>query len=376
MRAYKRLIIIPCYKREETTEAILRTYSDLSDTKLIVSLQQYSDEFLERVKDVLKKDNVEVLYLDKVLSMGLLRIKLLSMNKVSDYEFVTMHDNDFILDKLDIEMLERELGDSELYFSAPDLQGLSGKEYMVEGRLAASCICLKGKPLEKVIPKLSEIEASEDSEMIYLLGNSGVLINTKYFETKFPDVTDDTIIVDKLKKLEDSAIYLQEKYGENIVTILKRPSGKHFVIFYKIRPFILILDGMDRSGKTSVIDMINKQTGYTPVIIDRGPIGYKAYGELYNKENRPEDYDIMEEQLKGVDHLCVYLYADEEVIEQRCRDTSEKEMPFGVKKNKELYDKYFEESTLHKISFDSGRYSTEEIVKMIFDKIKKWQNLK
>jgi len=138
-----------------------------------------------------------------------------------------------------------------------------------------------------------------------------------------------------------------------------------------MKPILLIIDGMDRTGKTSVIKEINKQTNYAPLIIDRGPIGYKAYSELFNKDNKPEDYDMLETSLLHVNHLCVYLFADENIIYNRCIDTNEPLIYKGIRENLRLYKKYYDKSILNKIILDSGKYTTKEIVKIILNEVEK-----
>ena len=120
-----------------------------------------------------------------------------------------------------------------------------------------------------------------------------------------------------------------------------------------MKPILLIIDGMDRTGKTTLINYINKQTNFTPLIMDRGPIGYKTYSELYNKKIKPSEYNILEQQLLKVNHLCIYLYTNEATIKQRCIDTNEKIPKRGIKKNLQVYNKYYKQSKLRKICFNT-----------------------
>ena len=134
-----------------------------------------------------------------------------------------------------------------------------------------------------------------------------------------------------------------------------------------MKPTILIIDGMDRTGKTSLIREINKLTDYLPLIIDRGPIGYKTYCELYSREVKPEAYDNLERELCNVKHLCVYLHASQAVIEQRFLDTGEPVLKWSVKKNLDVYNKYYELSKLNKIKFDSGKLTTAQLARFVIE---------
>lgn len=137
-----------------------------------------------------------------------------------------------------------------------------------------------------------------------------------------------------------------------------------------MKPILLIIEGMDRSGKTTLINYINKKNNFLHLILDRGPIGYKTYCALLDKEQKPEDYDKLEKQLLQVEHLCIYLYADKKVIKQRFIETEEKPVHKGILANLNIYTCYYVESKLNKIAFDTGIMTTEEIFLAIENKLK------
>lgn len=132
-----------------------------------------------------------------------------------------------------------------------------------------------------------------------------------------------------------------------------------------MKPILLILEGMDKSGKTTIINYINKKTNYTPLILDRGPIGYKVYSELYNKETTPSDYDALEKELCKIKHLCVYLYAFEKDIQTRCLLTNEPKIDNGIAWHLQTYQKYYEASSLNKIKINTSSKTFEEIFSII-----------
>lgn len=79
---------------------------------------------------------------------------------------------------------------------------------------------------------------------------------------------------------------------------------------------IVIFDGMDKVGKTTLIHALDKATKYEHIIIDRGPNSYLVYDNLYN---RPYKLDHLktEMDIRNTSHLCVYCYADEGDIKKR-----------------------------------------------------------
>ena len=68
---------------------------------------------------------------------------------------------------------------------------------------------------------------------------------------------------------------------------------------------IIIFDGMDKVGKTTLIHALDKATNYEHIIIDRGPNSYLVYDKLYK---RPYELDHLktEMDLKNTSHLVVY----------------------------------------------------------------------
>ena len=51
-------------------------------------------------------------------------------------------------------------------------------------------------------------------------------------------------------------------------------------------PKFIILEGVDRTGKGTMQEAINKATNYKHIILDRGPIGFKAYCEIFSKPEK------------------------------------------------------------------------------------------
>lgn len=85
---------------------------------------------------------------------------------------------------------------------------------------------------------------------------------------------------------------------------------------------IVIFDGMDKVGKTTLIHALNKATDYEHIIIDRGPNSYLVYDEIYKRGNEA-DYYKTEMDLRNSSHLCVYCFANDEDIKTRLSDAGE-----------------------------------------------------
>jgi len=139
-----------------------------------------------------------------------------------------------------------------------------------------------------------------------------------------------------------------------------------------MKPILLIIDGMDKSGKTTLINFINKKTKYAPLILDRGPIGYKVYSEIFKRQNTPADYDMLEKTLLKSKHLCIYLYADEQEIKNRFLTSGEKKVPLGIRAHLNIYKKYYLKSKLNKLAINTTLLSVEETFDIIAKECLKW----
>lgn len=85
---------------------------------------------------------------------------------------------------------------------------------------------------------------------------------------------------------------------------------------------IVLFEGMDKVGKTTLIHALNKATNYEHIIIDRGPNSYLVYDEIY-KRGHKIDYYKTEMDIRNTSHLCVCCYANQEDIEKRLAEANE-----------------------------------------------------
>lgn len=127
-------------------------------------------------------------------------------------------------------------------------------------------------------------------------------------------------------------------------------------------PKFIILEGVDRSGKDSMQDEIDKQTRYKHFIMDRGPIGFKAYCDIFNKDFELfKKYTQAEEQWATLDNvLVIYLTATDETLVDRCVKTNHEILDFH--RHKEIYEAYLNISPLNHIVADTTHKHVSEIV--------------
>jgi len=133
----------------------------------------------------------------------------------------------------------------------------------------------------------------------------------------------------------------------------------------EVNPKIIILCGVDRSGKTTLIQEINKQCNYKHITIDRATIGFRAYCEIFKRpKSLKKKYKKLEKILSkvlGNKILVIYLDCQTKELIRRCRKTNHKIIDFDY--HKKIYEKCFNNSLYkNKIKIDSTIKPINEIV--------------
>lgn len=133
---------------------------------------------------------------------------------------------------------------------------------------------------------------------------------------------------------------------------------------------IVIFDGMDKVGKTTLIHALDKATQYEHIIIDRGPNSYLVYDDLYD---RPYAIDHIktEMDIKNTSHLCVYCYANEEDIKARLEKAGEifPEEQGSISDVKTTFDIAIAYSDLDVLYINTSELSIDEAVNKIKEAI-------
>lgn len=81
----------------------------------------------------------------------------------------------------------------------------------------------------------------------------------------------------------------------------------------------VILEGFDKTGKTSLMKYMGKINSWREVYIDRGPAGYLFYDELLKRATveRTENYQRDAIQLRQLDCIVVFLKSNAHDIKDR-----------------------------------------------------------
>lgn len=305
-------ILIPCYKREEKVVETIKYYSEKfnnSNVIIVLGTQGYSNTFTDILNNIRNNTKGLVIYdldYDEPQNIGKLRKQMMhSMFNISKElykkvpDIVLMHDNDITIDVEDISMMQDViLKNKSVKVVSPDTRELIEHGLSMKTRKCFGVTMMRGKDLYAVYDNLTEVPANEDSELVYLLENKGLLIHKSQFKTEFHDMTNDTVFSNKLEKLEKGATMLLEKYGKDVVEIITRPSGK------KITRFIYNPDTFPmkiRFNEKPTTDYYNSQNNMKVTMINYPQKDYKQ--RMYEMvkatwKDEPVEYlDYTEEEM-------------------------------------------------------------------------------
>lgn len=137
----------------------------------------------------------------------------------------------------------------------------------------------------------------------------------------------------------------------------------------KVTPKILFISAVDRAGKDSLINEIDKQTKYKYITVDRGPDAFQAYCEIFDRDEKlKECYKEIENSfLNNKNIMGIYIDCSTKELTRRCIETNHKILDFDY--HKEIMEKYFDNSCYYnKIKIDTTKKHVSEIVKELIMK--------
>lgn len=85
---------------------------------------------------------------------------------------------------------------------------------------------------------------------------------------------------------------------------------------------LIIFEGMDKAGKTTLIRELNKRTDFEHIVLDRGVISSYVYNDIYSRDKR-EGYNFFVDMIKTQPHLIFLCVASKDTIERRLMQANE-----------------------------------------------------
>ena len=138
---------------------------------------------------------------------------------------------------------------------------------------------------------------------------------------------------------------------------------------------ILLLEGCDKTGKTTLHKNIHEATDYKHVIFERGFASGFVYNTIMGRSETNLEYYLKYDRLLSPYVLLIYLYADPETLKVRFEKENE-DFISSDKINEILftYQYYFNFSYCNRILIDTSRNSKEEACNQVISFIKQYEN--
>lgn len=131
---------------------------------------------------------------------------------------------------------------------------------------------------------------------------------------------------------------------------------------------LIVIEGIDRTGKTTLMSCINKLTNYKHCVIDRGIISTLAYGLIYQRdfETLCGLTELEREFSKIKNHLIIYVDCDTDVIQQRINDTQHEYV--DIEMNKNAFETILKDTTLNVVRVNTTNNTSEKIVEELINR--------
>lgn len=134
----------------------------------------------------------------------------------------------------------------------------------------------------------------------------------------------------------------------------------------------VIFEGLDKAGKGTLEWEFLKATDFKHMIIDRGPVGYMVFDELFNRETKIGRQNFIHHArkiMKSKDFMVVYCKAPFDVVQNRLLEHNE-ECPYDYKKAQKLYDTYVDRFYFKRyvVEIDTTK-SIDECIDLIVKKL-------
>lgn len=139
----------------------------------------------------------------------------------------------------------------------------------------------------------------------------------------------------------------------------------------------VIFEGLDKAGKTTLEWEFLKATNFKHMVIDRGPIGYKLFDKLFERDTKLGNQDFIYQArkiCKNKDFTIVYCTCDVDTALERIKEHNE-ECPYDYAKAQKMYKddvrRYYRPDKL--VVVDTTNTSIEDCVKLIVEKLEEVQ---
>lgn len=134
---------------------------------------------------------------------------------------------------------------------------------------------------------------------------------------------------------------------------------------------IVLVEGLDKSGKSTLIRELHKATRYEYPIVDRFTGSTYAYGMLNYREIDYSKIFEFENQLSSAFKvLLVYVTCNKEVLAKRFEEHKETDIELSdIEELSGMYEVYLSKTPFTTLRIDTSKESVEKCVQTIVEKI-------
>ena len=139
----------------------------------------------------------------------------------------------------------------------------------------------------------------------------------------------------------------------------------------KSKPILIIFEGADKTGKTTIRDRFNKKTNFGYVVLDRLTTSSKIYNELFGRDRLGYYKTIEDAMIKAFNVLVVLCECDTEIILERLRNANEElpEQLRNVDEVKKAFRREVERSFINYVVIDTTNKEIDECVDSIITRV-------
>lgn len=134
---------------------------------------------------------------------------------------------------------------------------------------------------------------------------------------------------------------------------------------------IIIFEGVDKTGKTTLKDYFNKKTNFSYWVLDRTVISSLVYEDLFNRHNKSYYQSILMKLITTFDIVIIYCIANENVIKERLINVNEtlpQELT-NIKYINTLFLKYLNYYKINYITIDTTHSTINDCFNKIMEKL-------
>ena len=133
----------------------------------------------------------------------------------------------------------------------------------------------------------------------------------------------------------------------------------------------LVFEGLDKSGKSTIYNMLNNSVddrlSARYFKIDRGPGSAIVFGKYFKREIGLKEYYELDKWFAENNFVLIYITAEDNILIQRTTETGEEQ--HDIIYLKKLYEKYLLTTEMQVIRLDTSHATPEETIKILKTKL-------